>query len=295
MKLLFPCHPLKARQPDPDYADEVNAAVKAGFVCEYYNLDLLRDSDVTGALAVLPPANPEEKNILHRGWMMSDVLYAKLCAELVVKGYVPVVTPEQYDEAHYLPSAYRHLVGLTPESAWIMGKEMDPAWALYQQFIEAPAIVKDFVKSAKHRWKEACFIPPRTGREQFEQILRAFLEARGGEFNKGIVLRRYHELVTLEQDIRGQPVHEEYRIFFWNGELLAASPPVRGNGPYDQMETWSDIARRFQSRFIAMDVARQADDKWIIIEVGDGGVSGLPLSVEPEKFYAALWEKRLSG
>jgi hypothetical protein len=40
-----------------------------------------------------------------------------------------------------------------------------------------------------------------------------------------------------------------------------------------------------------MDVARQEDGKWTIIEVGDGGVTGLPFSIEPEKFYGELWRR----
>jgi hypothetical protein len=295
MKLLFPCHPLRPRLPDPDYEPEVSAARQVGFECEFYNLELLRDGDAANACAVVSPPEPADPRVLHRGWMMSDVLYAQLHSELSGKGYAPIISPEQYAEAHYLPNAYPHIIGLTPDSTWIMGSNLDEAWALYQPFSDAPALVKDFVKSAKHRWNEACFIPAHTTRERFEEIIRAFLQARGNQFDKGIVLRRYHELVTLERDIRGQPVHEEYRMFFWNGELLVATPAVRGNGLFDDMETWAAVARRFQSRFISMDVARQEDGTWIIIEVGDGGVSGLPFSIEPERFYTELWRRSRSA
>ena len=94
------------------------------------------------------------------------------------------------------------------------------------------AIVKDFVKSAKHRWNEACFILAATERKRFDEILAAFLEARGTQFEKGIVLRRFHDFLKLADDIRGQPVHEENRLFMWDGLLLAATPAVRGNGPF---------------------------------------------------------------
>jgi hypothetical protein len=37
--------------------------------------------------------------IVHRGWMMSDVLYSALFAALVAKGYQPLTSPEQYAQA----------------------------------------------------------------------------------------------------------------------------------------------------------------------------------------------------
>ena len=49
----------------------------------------------------------------------------------------------------------------------------------YEQFGRPAGIVKDFVKSAKHRWNEVCFIPAATGRNRFNEILAAFIEAGG--------------------------------------------------------------------------------------------------------------------
>ncbi len=288
MKLLFPCHPLKSRLPDPDYEFEVDAARRAGFTCEFYNLETLRSGDATGACANLDNADATNHDILHRGWMMSELLYTQLHSELARKGYNLIVTPEQYAEAHYLPNAYPHIAKETAESVWIEGKDIETAWATYQRLSDTPVLVKDFVKSAKHRWNEACFVPAKTSRERFDQIIHAFVQARGNEFNKGIVFRRYHELVTLQHDIRGQPVHEEYRMFFWKHDLLAATPALRGEGPFSEKAKWAEIARRFRSPFISMDVARQTDGSFLVVEVGDGGVSGLPPSIDADTFYREL-------
>jgi hypothetical protein len=142
-------------------------------------------------------------------------------------GYQPLTTPEQYAQAHYLPNAYRLLQGDTPESVWIEGKDVAGAWEKYKQFGQPAAIVKDYVKSAKPRWKEACFIPTGTERPRFDEILKAFLETRGNLFEKGIVFRRFHEFVKLADDIRGQPVHEEYRLLSFRRLRIAWGNPVR--------------------------------------------------------------------
>lgn len=294
MRVLFPNHPLKAKKADPDYQKEFEAAEEAGFGCEVYSLEELRAGDVCAALGNCSLAANENEDIVHRGWMMTDEEYRRLFEGLVAKGYRPVVNPDQYAEAHYLPNAYKHLEGYTPESKWMFGSETDEAWRLYQGLSNGDVIVKDFVKSAKHRWKDACFIPKGTNRERFEEIIRALLVARGTMFNKGLVFRRYHRVVELEKDARGIPVHEEYRMFFWKGELVGATPALRGNGPLEKLELWTTIAKRFSSPFISMDVAREESGGWIVIEVGDGGVSGMPDGIESKEFYEKL-RKRIVG
>lgn len=144
------------------------------------------------------------------------------------------------------------------------------------------------MKSAKHRWHEACYIPANTDRGRFAEIFSAFLQARGSLWEKGVVFRRFHRLVELGHDLRGQPVNEEYRMFFWCGELLAAAPAIREPGPLSSLDRWQSLARRFSSRFLSLDVARAVDRDWLVIEVGDGGVSGLPASIDPHEFYRSL-------
>lgn len=287
---MFPNHPQKARLPDPDYESEFDAALAAGFGCELYSLEDLRGGDVAHATRLCSAASRVNETIVHRGWMMSDVLYSTLFAALEAKGYQPLATPEQYAQAHYLPNAYKFLQGETPESVWVEGRDVAGAWEKYREFGQPAAIVKDYVKSAKHRWKEACFIPSGTERPRSEEIMKAFLETRGNLFEKGIVLRRFHEFVKLADDIRGQPVHEEYRLFMLHGALLAGTPAIRGAGPFEKLPDWEDIARRFENPFISMDIARQDNGAWLIVEVGDGGVSGLPSSIEPAAFYRTLYE-----
>jgi hypothetical protein len=291
VKILFPNHPLKSRLPDPDYESEFEAAGNAGFEREVYSLEDLRGGDVGAALQRCDAASVEGQQILHRGWMMGDSLYRELFDGLRSKGYQPFTNPDQYAQAHYLPYAYDLIEGRTPESKWVEGRDACRAWQIYEEMGKPAAIVKDYVKSAKHRWNEACFIPEGATREKFSEIIDAFLQARGNLFEKGIVLRKFHRFVKLQEDLRGQPVHEEYRLFMWNGRLLAATPAVRGDGPFENLAEWESIAQRFQSRFISMDIARHEDGGWMIVEVGDGGVSGLPDSIDTPSFYKTIWER----
>jgi hypothetical protein len=254
-------------------------------------LEQLRAGDAARAMQFCAGAATVGEAILHRGWMMNDSLYAALFVALVARGYSPVVSVGAYAQAHYLPNAYEFIRGRTPESVWVVGRDVAGAWEKYEHLGQPAAIVKDFVKSTKHRWKEACFIPAGTEKKRFEQIMTAFLDARGELFEKGIVLRRFHELVNLADDIQGQPMHEEYRLFMWRGTLLAATPAIRGRGPFECLADWESIARKFENPFISMDIARQRDGSWLIVEIGDGGVSGLPDTIAPDLFYKKLSER----
>lgn len=49
--------------------------------------------------------------------------------------------------------------------------------------------------------------------------------------------------------------------------------------------------QRVQSRFFTMDVAKQVDGGWMIVELGDGQVAGLPDRAEVVTFYHSLAQR----
>jgi hypothetical protein len=255
MDLLFPCDYDDLTAPDPDFAVEVSAARAAGFVCHFFDFNALRAG---------------EPYRLARGWE-------------------PITPPAAYDEAHYLPLAYPKLIGETPRTEWVSGREEAEAWALYERaFRGKDAIFKDWVKSAKYRWREACFLPAGTERERFGEIFVSFLTERSKLSEKGVVLREFHPFRVLHKHLRGMPLHEEYRLFFWDGELLLLPQITLQPGPEEQLPRWSALARRFGTRFLSLDVARDESGVWWVVETGDGQVAGLPGSIAPEAVYRAL-------
>ena len=51
---------------------------------------------------------------------------------------------------------------------------------------------------------------------------------------------------------------------------------------------FAEVAAAVRSRFFTMDVARRRDGDWMIVELGDGQVSGLPSDGVAGPFYEAL-------
>ena len=90
------------------------------------------------------------------------------------------------------------------------------------------------------------------------------------------------------------PLTEEYRIFWLDGTPVFWSPyweagNYRGSGP--PPGEFADVAANVRSRFFSMDVARRRDAGWMIVELGDGQVSGLPMDSDADRFYEALCER----
>ncbi len=171
-----------------EFVQEYEASRFIGFSTGFYDHDAVEAGDLNEALKCLYNSN-ENRKLIIRGWMLTGERYAQLHAGLRNLGYEPQTSPESYEEAHYIPNAYKHTQGNTPNTAWIEGDDPDDAWKLYQQFKAKDVIIKDWVKSAKARWKDGCYIPADTSEERFREIFKVFRGERGKLFNRGVVLR----------------------------------------------------------------------------------------------------------
>ena len=89
----------------------------------------------------------------------------------------------------------------------------------------------------------------------------------------------------------GMPLSEEYRVFVFAGRVLImdnywrSSPNVYISE--DEMKWIDSIARQIKGCFVTIDLARREDGTLIIMEIGDGQVSGLQ-QIAPEDFYRAF-------
>ncbi|MFC0393516.1 ATP-grasp domain-containing protein [Paenibacillus mendelii] len=83
----------------------------------------------------------------------------------------------------------------------------------------------------------------------------------------------------------------EFRLFFLNHELLT-STEYWDEASYQQeqpsLNPFIELAQGIKSRFFTMDIAKTAGGDWVVIEVGDGQVSGLPIHTNIEQFYRSI-------
>src|SRR3954454_9619740 len=159
----------------------------------------------------------------------------------------------------------------------------------------APVIVKDFVKSRKHEWAEACYIPSAADREAVSPVVGRVLELQGEDLAEGLVFREFVEFEPVGIHPRsGMPLTEEYRVYWLDGFPLFWSPYWPA-GDYSVSEPpidrFAEVAAAVRSRFFTMDLARRRDGGWMMVELGDGQVSGLPRDTAAERFSSPLADR----
>lgn len=294
MIVIFCADPLDTNQVDSMYQTEADGVRALGFDYALINFEAL----VVGSSqqAVRRIDSPDsETTAIYRGWMLKPAHYQLLYDALLERNIRLINSPAMYRHCHYLPESYDLIADHTPRSVWLPYDDnftMDAVHAALTVFGDKPIIVKDYVKSQKHYWHEACYIPNAADRQAVEQIVSRFLELQDTDLNEGLVFREFVEFQQLTQHSRsGMPLTQEYRLFVRDGQPVY-STKYWSEGDYPTMtpETtqFATIMGRVNSRFYTMDIARRADGDWMIVELGDGQVAGLPDHADVEQFYRGI-------
>ena len=284
INFLFCNHPLYPRQVDEDYREEYQAA-KNKYSCALFSYEDLQ----MGKLSLY---GEEISGLtIYRGWMMKPELYRNFYKMLNEKEIVLINSPEEYERYHMFSGWYEDFKDETPESVWESGESVNDILNLTHNLMGS-YIVKDYVKSRKHEWYDACFIENISNKENLSRVITNFINRQGSDLAGGIVLRKFEKLKQIGfHEKSGMPISEEYRIFVFAGRVLIVDDYWRENKNVsfsDEEWNWIDkIVGRIKSNFVTIDLARKEDGNLIIMELGDGQVSGIQ-QIKPEYFYEAF-------
>ncbi|MGW4369430.1 ATP-grasp domain-containing protein [Nocardia takedensis] len=278
LSLLSCADPLAPRRTDPHFAADIEAARALGAAVGLIDHDLLLAGDAAAAVRGVPrdlgPA-------WYRGWMIPSSAYAALAHSLSERGTPLVVDAAAYRTAHELPGWYDTLAELTPASRWLVTAPNHTPAPEALADLAAPlgpgaGIVKDYVKSAKHAWATACYIPDLTDTPGMHRVVSAFVAEQGDHLAGGLVLR------TFEHFGAGRDRAPEARVWWLDGTpvLVGAHPDTPNDHPIPRLDEVARRVARLPARFVTTDLALRADGIWRVVEVGDGQVSDLPAAHE---------------
>ena len=244
MQLLYPSSPLKVKQPDEQFAAEVDAVRAAGFNVSLFSLETFQG----GEFRAMPPL-PMAANVLYRGWMLSAAAYGALVSAFSGIEVSPVISLEAYLASHHLPNWYPQIKDLTPETRIypadcnLEAELRSLGWPGY--------FIKDYVKSLKTS-VGSCVATP----DQVSAVVAAMRHFRG-VIEGGFCVRRVEDFMP----------DTERRYFVVDGVPHAPF----GEAPSIVRE----CATRLRSRFYSVDVIQRTDGQLRVVEVGDGQVSDL--------------------
>ena len=284
MAFIFNCDYFDSNKPDDDYSAEHEQVIRHNMNAILCSVD---DFLERGKLRIKVAEAPT--TVIYRGWMLPVEQYALFYNALYEKGYTLINTPEQYRQCHYFPFWYGLLKDYTAESICVDSIDRQGIISALSSFGKTPLIIKDYVKSRKHEWHEACFIPDASDTENALNVIDRFIERQGSDLLGEIVLRKYLSLEMVgTHDKSHMPIAKEVRVFCVHHTLFANISYWTGDGtsiefPDELMQTCQNL----DSDFYTIDMAMTTEGKWVIIEVGDGQVSGLQ-DYDAGKFYDGL-------
>lgn len=273
---LFCADPLRSRRVEGHFADQADAVRQVGGEVALVDHDALLAGDVDRAIRRVPH---DLGPVWYRGWMIPATGYAGLTQALTARGVQVLTTPEAYQQAHELPGWYDAFAEVTPASVWSVGVPRDVR-ALVAPLGTGAGVVKDYVKSRKHEWREACFVPDLLDVDAAGQVIATFIERQAEFLAGGVVVRAYEQF-----DTQG-----EARVWWLDGEpfLVTSHPDTPDQLPEPDLTAVGPLVAALGCRFVTTDLARRVDGQWRVVEVGDGQVSDLSATTAPESLVEPL-------
>ena len=284
ISFLFCNHPLEPHEVDEDYLAEFEAASQ-NHECALFSYEAMQD----GKLSLF--GSKIAGLTVYRGWMMWPELYEVFYEKLLKEGIVLINTPEEYRKYHLLPGWYDDLKNDTAFTVWEDKGTLESALTMTKG-LTGSYIVKDYVKSRKHEWYDACYIQKIADKKNAATVIGNFIERQGADLVGGVVLRKYEKLRQMGyHEKSGMPLSEEYRAFVLAGQIRILDDYWSANqntGLSAEEYDWvKRIAESVKSSFVTIDLARREDGQLIVIELGDGQVSGIQ-QITPYDFYQSF-------
>jgi len=291
LRIVFPCWPFEPRKIDPDFEAEQAAVRLLGGASVMFDFDLLKTGEIEKAFSHVPVLHtPQEWT--YRGWMMTPELYETFFQEMKKRGYILTNNPTVYSICHVYPLVYPYIKTRAVKTVATEGEVVDHQ-ELLDHFGPEPKklFVKDWVKSAKGT-PGATVINDHTDYSEVLEVTGKLREERGDLFYFGFVFKEFVDIIK-----RPDGKDEEYRAFFIKDRLVTWAP---ANGPGGQgfnPPTWAnDVASNVPGDFYTLDfvfVEGESGPEAMILEAGDGGVSGLSVGQMPITLYSAIEEHEL--
>ena len=271
--ILFPADYFDLTKVDEQFEAEYKEAIKLPeFNIAFYN----HDAFVEGAQLRVHP-EIEGGLCMARTWMLKPEEYSRLFSELSQIGARLINSPHQYSLMHLFPNIYPQLSDATPQIvafSSIDSVNVDIINRHFEKFM-----IKDSVKSVKE-WDFPKYFETPISADDLNEYLKRFVELRGNLYTGSIVFKEYIDLKHYEGKTN------EYRVFYFYHHIVSISP--NSNQPEFAPYLPGEVARKYAglgSLYYTVDFGETEQGSFIILETGDGQVSGLSPIQHVFKYY----------
>jgi hypothetical protein len=285
-RILFPCETYNIKNVDDCYLAEKNACEAFGIKYFYYDYDIFVSDN-----KLISNIDFSFNGILiYRGWMLKPEQYGKLYDIIINKSNnnLKIINNIlEYSTCHCFPYIYDVVKKYTPRII-IPEIKIDKSIDIYSinnvynilsNHIDFDFFLKDYVKSIKNE-NGIEKISKNIQLKDFKLKINDFIEERRKLFTGGVVFKEFVELKKYDNNKTN-----EWRVFYYKNIpifIVQNSYLKTDDKPSNFLITEIGNLIDIKSNFYSVDFALKNDDEWIIIETGDGQVSGLP---EGSEFY----------
>ena len=279
-RILFPSQSYNLKQVDEAYEAEANICKVIGLEYYLYDYDTMVETGMINNTINLE----DYYTLIYRGWMLKPLQYKGLCDFIASKSNFNVFLINntwEYTNCHCFPFVYGSLKQYTPRIQELVN------WGdVYTTDIKFDFFIKDHVKSAK-MIDGVERISQNVYKDELIDKIGQFVKDRGRLFTGNIVLKEFVDLKKTNGKTN------EWRVFYINGEFLTYfQNSYLKTKEHPPLKLIKDVGECLyeKSNFFTVDFALTENDDWIVIETGDGQVSGLPVG-EELSFYNKLLNK----
>jgi hypothetical protein len=281
--ILFPCEYNNLKQVDSNFKDEYEVSKTLGIESFFYDHDLFVNE---GKLKFFG-TKEEFSMVIMRSWMMNPMQYQELFETLQKMDYHLYTNLNSYIRCHYLKKSYNYIKKYTAKTLFSDKFDKETLGKMFDK-LGCDIILKDYVKSEKGI-PGIFMIPKETTHEQLENVVKHFIEARGKLFNEGVSFREFVKLKKYDGEVN------EWRVFVFNGEIVAVEQNSNINiNTYSLPKPSDNFIKKVTSKislvslFYTIDFAERSNGEWMVVETGDGQVSGLAPNQNPIGLYNAF-------
>lgn len=258
--LLFPAHLLNPSRPEDHFLPEWDAARAAGLSTMLFDDEQLRRGRAALSIKTVSGHGPA----LLRSWMLSAAEYKSLEEALAAKGITLITNASSYARAHHLPGWYDAFRDHTARSL-VLGAGLEGLEEALAELAPGAAVIKDHVKSLKHLWAEAAFIPDVTDVAGARQVCERFLAVRGTDLVGSLVIREWEDYEPGE--VRSWWIHGQLALITAHPDNEVEQVAI------PDLEFLAPSVAALACPFVTVDLARRRDGEWRVVEVGDAQVS----------------------
>lgn len=276
--VLFPSSFFSIKKVDEDLQSEYEAVKATGL---FETILFGYDRWINEGVLVLNETPVTMRKAVMRGWMMKPEQYKEFYRFLLEKNIELITRPEDYEQMHIFPNAYKFFGKDTARMEIYPLHEQIKVADVKKQFTRF--MIKDFVKSVKGTEFPKYFDESVT-QDSFDEWMQVFYKYRGSLLTGGICVKEYLDLKLYAN------TPNEYRVFYVNNEIVTVSRNSgQGNYTAQPPEWLLERYKNLPSRYYTIDFAELTDGSWKVIEAGDGSVSGLSEGQAPEEYFRALY------